>query len=874
MRKILSLLLIFTMIFTLPAVASASNADDSAPYQLLSQLGVTTDVKGNADGNVTRAEFTAMVVRGANMLGLTPDTTVFEDCSNSPFNTEIHIAKALGITNGTSAHTFSPDLTVSTAVASKMAVAALGYSDKAEAMGGYPAAYLQLASSLKLLGGVEAQGDVISLSDAYVLVYNMILADAAVVSGVEDGNLLVSTSKGVNLLTENFGYTHIEGVVDTVCGHGVNYGSDSGNSIEIAGVFYKTDFDFTHLLGYSVDAWCDKDGFIRAAVPTDSNKTHEIDSDDVVSYSSHILKVYNEETDREKSYEMERGFSFIWNGRAIAHCDDDFKFPEGTLALVDNDANGKYDFAIANKTEHFVVAGINAVNGVIYDEKSAIKSISLESDDNYTVSLLVNGAPASVYELEENMVCEVLMSRDGGLCKISAEPSIVSGTVSEKGTDYCVIDGKEYKYTSYFNSLGITLSLGTAYDLLLSSDNRIVSVANLSQSAMKYGYYMDYSKKGGLDSTVSLKIMTTLGEIVTFEVKDKLMLDGAPIDASSNSLRTLLKTGDIPNYQVVRYKESNGVITHLDTADSADAAWTVGQWEPDDNALTKFVDKKTVHYRSSVTFGIPNVSFKNAVIFEVPRDLKTRSDVKYSDELFMVTGSGTISNDTTPTVDAYDYDERYLPSVIVLYRSTDSSVLATPSSSSVGYMVRELSDAIDSEGAQLKLLKVFGGGKYQQFFIDATSYHQMTLQGKIPARGDIVRLTTNYKGYVVGISKDVTYDESAKTATVNYGQSGVSTTSYEYLTYYSGRVLAHGNGHIALFAESVPSEGVKSGDGIVNLGLGTVKYVIYNTKTGEIGAGNSASVVSKLVGGIENASHVVCKTSHYSVNTIYIYIEE
>ncbi len=874
MRKILSLFLIFTMIFTLPAFASQSDAHDSAPYQLLSQLGVTLDVAGNADGNVTRAEFTAMIVRGANMLGLTPDTTVFEDCSNSPFNTEIHIAKALGITNGTSPNLFSPDLTVSTSVAAKMAVTALGYSDKAEAMGGYPTAYLKLASSLKLLSGVEAQGDVISLNDAYILIYNMILADAAVVSGVEDGNLIVNTSKGVNLLSENFGYTHVEGVVDTVWEHGINYASDSGNSIEIAGSFYKTDFDFTHLLGYNVDAWCDKDGFIRAVVPTDSNKSQNFDSDDVVSYSSHTLRVYDEETDREKSYAMEKGFSFIWNGRVIAHCDNDFKFPDGTINLVDNNGNGKYDFVIANKKEHFVVAGINAVNNVIYDEKSPMKSISLQNDDNYTVSLLVNGISAGVYDLEENMVCEVLMSRDGGLCKITAQPSMVSGVVSEKGTDYCIIDGKEYKYTSYFNSLGITLSIGTSYDLLLSSDKRIVSVANLSQSAMQYGYYLDYSKKGGLDSTVSLKIMTAAGEIATFEVKEKLMLDGSPIDASSSTLRDKLKTGDIPKYQVVRYKESNGMITHLDTAEAADAAWTVGQWKPDDNSLTKFVDKKAVHYRSSVAFGIPNVSFKNAVIFEVPQDLKTKTDVKYSDELFSITGTGTITNDTTPTVDAYDYDERYLPAVIVIYRATDSSNLKTPSGSSVGYMVRELSDAIDSEGAQLKLLKVFGGGKYKQFFIDPASYNQMVIQGSIPSHGDIVRLTTNSKGYVVGISVDVTYDEATKAPTVNYGQGGVSTTSYEYLTYYSGKVLAHGNAHIALLAQNVPAENVKSGNGIVNLGLGNATYVVFNTKTGEVGAGNSSSVISKLVGGIENASHVVCKSSYYSVNTIYIYLED
>lgn len=879
MRKIISLILSLVMLVSLlcvPAFAEGYGYNNEITA-FLSQLGITDSVVGTEDGNITRAEFTAMVVRGLNMTSLTPDTTVFEDSTNSPFIDEIHIAKALGITNGTSATTFSPDLTVSTSVAAKMAVTALGYADKAEATGGYPSAYLKLASSLDLFSGVSASNDALSLSDACTLIYNMMLADAAVVSGVEDGNLTVNTANGINLLTENFGYTYTSGIVDTVSGHGINFAAADANVIEIGGRFFKTDFDFTHLLGYNVDAWYDDDGYVKVAIPADGNKSVKIDAENIVAYSSFVLSAEDDSTQKQKSYNLEKGFSFILNGRIISHTDSSFMFPDGTIELIDNNGNGKYDFVIADKTEYFVITGINAVNGVIYDSNSAHKSISLESDSDYSVSLTLNAAPATVYDLAENMVCEVRMSEDGKLCKVNAVSTAVSGIVSESGNDYYVIDGKSYEYTAYFAGLGITVNVGNSYDFLLSSDGRIVGVANASSSMMKYGYYIDYSKKSGLDSKVSLKIMTTMGDITTFDVKDRVVLDGTTVDASSDTLRSLFKNGDIPKYQVVRYKETDGVITHLDTADSADAAWTVGEWESDDNSLTKYVDKQTVRYRSSVTFGIPNVSFKNAVIFEVPLKLKTDDSVRYSDDLFMVTGTGTIANDATPTVDAYDYDERYLPAVIVLYRSTGPEELKTTSTSSVGYMVREITDAIDSEGTALKLLKVYGGGKYQQYFINPVSYQQMTIQGKIPECGDIVRLTTDAKGYVNGISIDMDYivnSDGTTTHKVNYGQGGVSTTSYEYLTYYSGRVISHGNGHIALDADQVPSSSVLSGGNIVNLSLGNVKYVVFEPKTGEVYAGNSASVVSKIVGGIENASYVVCKTSHYSVNTIYIYLEE
>lgn len=875
MRRLISLILSLVMMFSLfdvSAVAS-DNSYNSETTVFLSQLGITKDVCGTSDGKITRAEFTAMIVRGLNMTSLTPDTTLFEDCSNSPFINEIHIAKALGITNGTSAHTFSPDHTVTVSVAAKMAVAALGYTDKAEATGGYPAAYLKIAGQLGLFMGIASSGDDLNLSDAFTFVYNMMLARLAVVSRVDDGNLVAETKDGVNLLTENFAYTYVTGVVDTVGAMGINFASSAGNSIEIGGRFYKSESDFSHLLGYEVDAWYDDAGYVRIAIAASSNKEVTISAEEVVSYADFTLKTEDAETLKENKYHLEKGFSFILNGRLISHIDSSFRFPKGTLRLVDNDGDNRYDFVIAEKLEYFVIAGINAMNGVIYDSNSVYKSISLENDDEYTVELTLNGLPATVHDLEENMVCEVYMSEDYKLCKVNVVSKLVSGVVSEIGTDYYIIDGKAYKATDYFENLGIAINAGTTYDFRLSSDNCIVSVGNAGASAMKYGYFMDYVIKGGLDSTVSVKMMTAMGDIQIFTLKKKFILDGESAASDSSFVQSKFKNGDIPVYQVVRYKESDGVITHIDTFVESGEEWVVDAYKPYDNSLTRFVDKLSVHYRSSVTFGIPNVSFKNALIFEVPQKLATNPDTKYDDELFMVGGTGGLTNDATYKVDAYDYDERYLPAIIVIYKTTDSSVLTSPSTSGTGYMVREITDAVDSDGVAQKLIKVYGDGKYAQYYIDPSSYESMVKQKKIPKQGDIVRLTTNAKGYVVGISVDVTYDTDTKAIAVNYGQSGVSTVSYDYLSYYSGKVLSLGNGHIALIAENAPS-GAVSGGGIVNLSLGSARYVVYNKKNGEIYAGNSQSVVTKLTAGLENASRVVCKTSHYSVNTVYIYIEE
>lgn len=873
MRKFISIILAFAMMLSLFVTsASASDSQYEEISFFLSQLGISQGVTGDENGNITRAEFAAMIVRGINMTSLSASAGSFEDCSDSPFEKEIYIAKALGITNGTSAITFSPESGVGYNAAAKMLVSALGYTAKAEAMGGYPSAYVRIANSLGLMSGADTSAETVSAKDAFIMIYNMMTADVAVADGIEDGNLTVTSRRGRNLLTENFDYTYVTGVIETVSGHGINFAGMENDCIQIGTEYLKSDYDYTQLLGYDADAWYDDNGYVRAVIPTSANDAVTISAENVTGYSNHTLTADDISSGKEKKYSLEKGFSFIQNGRLIAHTDDSFIFPEGSLRLIDNNGNGRYDFVIAEKIEYFVVSAINGVNKVIYDYNSVYPSISLESDDEYTVSLTVDGAPGAVYDLTENMVCEVLMSEDGKLCKIAATTSMVSGTVAEKGDDYVVIGGKSYKYTSYFLGTGLSLTIGSTYDVLLSTDGRIVSVAGSGADSMKYGFFMDCSLGSGLNAEAKIKLLTYNGDIAVYTLKDKITLDGTSAEATSVK-GIFVDASGIPKYQVIRYKEKEGTITHIDTADTMGEQWVVDANEPENNSLTKFCEKLSVHYRSSVTFGIPNVSFKNAIIFNVPKALSTKEGEKYDDDLFMLGGTGDLTNDATYTVDVYDYDERYLPAVIVMYKTVDSSTLASPSSSSTGYVVRSITDAVDGDGNALKLLKLFGGGMYRQYFIDPDSYQAIVKKDAVPKRGDIVRITTDSKGYIVGLANDVSYNRDDGSIFVNYGQGGVSTVSYDYLSYYSGKVLAFGDGHIALEADNAPSSALSSGN-VVNLALGTVKYVVYNVADDEIYAGNSASVVSKMTAGFENASRVVCKTSHYTVNTVYIYIEE
>jgi len=86
-------------------------------------------------------------------------TTKFADVPADHWATGfINVAVDLGIINGYPDGTFAPENSVTYAEAIKMIVAALGYTPKAEAMGGYPGGYLAVAAEKEISDGVTVVG--------------------------------------------------------------------------------------------------------------------------------------------------------------------------------------------------------------------------------------------------------------------------------------------------------------------------------------------------------------------------------------------------------------------------------------------------------------------------------------------------------------------------------------------------------------------------------------------------------------------------------------------------------------------------------------------------------------------------------------------
>lgn len=193
------------------------DVDESASYanavDTVSGLGVIVgDDNGlfNPDNNVTRAEFTTMVVRalGEEAAATATVSSSFTDAAN----TDVHWAAgyiAQGVSdgwiNGYGDGTFRPDNTVTYQEAVKMLVSAIGYELYAQNAGGYPSGYLSYGNSTGILDGVSVPTQTTELTRAQcaVLVNNAMQAPL-----VLQGDITVGGSLG--LVTEQ-SYTTMNG---------------------------------------------------------------------------------------------------------------------------------------------------------------------------------------------------------------------------------------------------------------------------------------------------------------------------------------------------------------------------------------------------------------------------------------------------------------------------------------------------------------------------------------------------------------------------------------------------------------------------------------------------------------------------------------
>lgn len=702
---------------------------------LLKALGIMKgDNAGNfnPDNNITRAEFITTVLRMMNGDYEEPTGQIFYDIDESNiFNKEIYNGYKLGLIVGYNDGTFRPNNTVSASEAIAMVLRVMGYGAFCEGNGGYPMGYLQQATRLKILNGVNASyTDAMTRKDAGTLIYNCLHTDVMEVTSITNGN--TSYGKQDTALYEFFNIYYDTGIVRATDLSGI--GSDEavakGNVKIDADVFACSVSNIYNLLGYEVKYYVkenEKRDEVFYTQKTDSNYELMVRADDIISFENYVL-TYREDGGRTRTARVTADHDLIYNNiRKIRYTEEDFKPRNGFIKLVSSAGDKNYSTVFVNEFFNLyvdslkiddstltIVPGFDAtilqfnmedVTFELYDSAGKIDigalsvSTSYDADGNaikvYSLPPIPTNTLISVFadKISKNGK-HYVADKDASYIRIyindaNFEGYITSmaeenGEISEVTVGKTSFDASTDNYFEYYNKQLKISDYGTVW---LDFDGKAALIADSKQeSDFEYGYLILASVNKKI---LEAKLMDIKGGIKWYNSAESVKINGTKYIDAKKMYAELEKSAKLldPTFtisQIIKYKlNAEGLISQIQTV-TAETGIADGY---EDDHLNRAAPRADYTAQNYYGFSLYR-SFPKKVDGQVKNVLTALYGKP--DILFVVPGEETFDendytimktwapDETSKTIDIFDLDNNLKPAIVVAYENRASSLLDNP----------------------------------------------------------------------------------------------------------------------------------------------------------------------------------------------------
>ncbi len=497
LKKVLALVLAFSMMFSVVAFANYADVDANADYagavELLSALDI---IKGddlgnfNPDNTITRAEYAAIVCRALgleNAANGAKGATRFVDVAADHWASGyINLATQNGIINGYGDGNFGPEDKVTYEQAVKMLVCALGFEPMAATKGGYPTGYLVVANQYKITAGVTATAEAPRKTVAQ-LVYNALSTpkmdqtsygtdqkyevldgknDRDYATLLTDMNIYIATGVVGEKDGEDINFALTENSDDYEFGMTGEKKSDGFTNVTTDLTFKINGSDIEKYEHQNVDVYVEKVSgkyYVLAVVAADIGETFDLLSDDVKSITnkgtSGIEIEYYDENNKTKTVKLDANAKLQFNkntavdtfadiaskicntvnakGDVYTDSKDDIE-----LVLVENTGDSKYDTIVATQYFSTKVDSVNESKDKLVTDDGTIE-FKFDDEDVTTILEDVNGNAIELKDFaEDDVVAVVADTADYSKFKnftkyirvINLGDNSVTGTVTSLGT--------------------------------------------------------------------------------------------------------------------------------------------------------------------------------------------------------------------------------------------------------------------------------------------------------------------------------------------------------------------------------------------------------------------------------------------------------
>lgn len=753
-KRITSMLLIFVFAFTsmymvAPAADFSDVAGDYAHYEAITALVDQDIINGYEDGTfkpentITRAEFSKLLAVSSAPSGyaFSAKTTAFPDIADMNANhgwavPYISYAVSTKAINGYTDGTFQPGNNVTYGEAIKMIVCTLGYAPVVDTtLTPWYQGYLNIANQIGLTKNAAALGDAPANRGIVAhLIYNMLDCPVLTQTGVDmSGNPIYSTATGEG---SSFGESKdnaksAEGVVMGVTDYSLDATAVGRNRIQIDNQIFSLGGNLTletvksyigYRVSYSYTGTGGKQEVTKITRLNGYNSSVTLEPWQIANITSSYIEYYADENAEYKDILTKVTFGakpyVIYNGVPVKPADvgagfdvtSYFNVETGTVTLFSNDSNEKSaELVTVESYETYFVNSPSTTNGVttIYDKNQAYTSLgalNLDEEDVASVTKVSskggNQTSSSLSAIANKSVVSVAVPFDTTEgTKVIISSAYVTGDVNEFQSDYehIVIGTAEYKLAPYYRMLldaeppcpeaGFTN--GDNAKFYLDYLGRIVFTEK-NETSDPYGLIVAYAQGSGLGSTNAIKLLTTGGKYLEYNLKEDMTIieNGQRSSKTSNETIEYLKSKATVSSEStivlpVRYKTSGTMFTSFEILEpqktKAEYTYTSSGYSFSGNGTT---------------FNGASSGTNATTFFVVPNDITDHDGyAKKSLSYF--------SNNGEYDLAAYDLVGTTAKLVVCYLRNTQTTAAVVNPGTPV-YLIEAVNDASNSEGQLVK----------------------------------------------------------------------------------------------------------------------------------------------------------------------------
>lgn len=658
----------------------------------------------------------------------------------SMMGTAEDIALSTGMIASKDEYNGRKSITVETAL--KYAVITLGYKVKANDN------YTKVASELKLTDGIEGSIDgKLKYADAVTLLYNITETEPMAAYYQSEGNTEYKILYDTNLLEQNRDIYKIHGIM-TADAYTSIYGQDGTGDKNIITVeneeYIVSDSMTDNLLGQNVVCYVKEEKnsdpeIIYMAEYTGKNDVITVDAraiEDVAEDFSYIE--YVKDNGKLDKIKLPPALRVIYNGVYYGDYTRDDLMPDiGSIKLIDNNYDGKYEVAIVKSYETMIVESINKTDKKIvnrYRFADCIPNLELNPDRG-EVHYKIYGADGNETEFGSVTVNSVLSVAKS---KNTEEPVVeiyISGYEPLNGT----VTGL-HSADNEISIDGVKYHISEDYLKFLSFSSKI------NEIGAKHIFYQDYFgnivyRKALVDNDYCFLLKTYEddekyyavymdmdNEWYTSAFAKNVKLDGVRY----NAVKAYTALGDFQP-QIMKIK-----LNTADEVNSIDMADTVESY--DESHFTKTAVTTYAYRTDPRSFNMELYLDDGANLLVCQAD-----GSKDKDDYYFRDAAGYMRTDKSYPIVAYDVDRFGFSK---MFSIVETPAISSYSTSSSMFVVTGIKEMLTSDGEVLPCLV----GNMGDFIgMTVVGAHQTIFEGI--STGDVLNLRLNSVGRADYVTK-------------------------------------------------------------------------------------------------------------------------